>query len=254
VDESKLCAMSEMVSAFSGKTISSNTPIVGRDVFTHTAGVHADGDVKGALYASRLIPKRFGRRQRYALGKLSGKASVDQNLKALGMKLSVKNRDLVLRRIVELGDKKHSVTAEDIPMIIADVLKTPEDQLVRIDGYDIRSASDRLPDATVRVRYQGKTVEEQGSGDGGYDAFMNALAKVARRFELKLPHLVDYRVRIPPGGKTGALVETVITWRSGPRSAPFTTLGVDSDQVAAAVIATEKMLNLIASRSYATRS
>jgi D-citramalate synthase len=238
VDESKLCAMSEMVSAFSGKTISSNTPIVGRDVFTHTAGVHADGDVKGALYATRLMPKRFGRRQRYALG----------------MKLSAKNRVLVLRRIVELGDKKHSVTAEDIPMIIADVLKTPEDQLVRIDGYDIRSASDRLPDATVRVRYQGKTVEEQGSGDGGYDAFMNALAKVARRFELKLPHLVDYRVRIPPGGKTGALVETVITWRSGPRSAPFTTLGVDSDQVAAAVIATEKMLNLIASRSYATRS
>jgi D-citramalate synthase len=254
VNESKLCAMSETVAAFSGKTVASNTPIVGRDVFTHTAGVHADGDVKAALYASRLVPKRFGRRQRYALGKLSGKASVDQNLKALGMKLSTKNRDLVLKRIVELGDKKHSVTAEDIPMIIADVLKTPEDQLVRIDGYEIRSASDRLPDATVRVRYRGKTVEEQGSGDGGYDAFMRALGKAARRFELKVPHLVDYRVRIPPGGRTGALVETVITWRTGPRSAPFTTLGVDSDQVAAAVIATEKMLNLIASRSYATRS
>jgi D-citramalate synthase len=52
-------------------------------------------------------------------------------------------------------------------------------------------------------------------------------------------------VRIPPTGRTGALVETVITWRKETRSRPFSTLGVDSDQVAAAVIATEKMLNLI---------
>ena len=61
-----------------------------------------------------------------------------------------------------------------------------------------------------------------------------------------MPQLVDYSVRIPPGGKTGALVETVITWRKEPRSRPFATLGVDSDQVAAAVIATEKMLNSLA--------
>jgi len=57
---------------------------------------------------------------------------------------------------------------------------------------------------------------------------------------------VDFKVRIPPGGKTGALVETVITWRMGKRGEPFSTLAVDSDQVAAAVIATEKMLNLVA--------
>jgi hypothetical protein len=38
----------------------------------------------------------------------------------------------------------------------------------------------------------------------------------------------------------------VITWRAGARSRPFSTLGVDSDQLAAAVIATEKMLNLVA--------
>ena len=84
--------------------------------------------------------------------------------------------------------------------------------------------------------------------------FMNALAKAARKLGLKVAQLVDYRVRIPPGGKHGALVETVITWRTGPRTEAFSTLGVDSDQMAAAVIATEKMLNLVASRAAAQRS
>ena len=50
-------------------------------------------------------------------------------------------------------------------------------------------------------------------------------------------------------GRTAALVETVITWRGEhAASGTFNTLGVDSDQLAAAVIATEKMLNVVASR------
>jgi D-citramalate synthase len=76
---------------------------------------------------------------------------------------------------------------------------------------------------------------------------MNALGKAARRFGLEVPRLLDYRVRIPPGGRTAALVETVITWQ-GDRGASdtFSTIGVDPDQLAAAVIATEKMLNAVA--------
>jgi D-citramalate synthase len=248
VNEAKLVSISDMVAAFSGKVVSGNMPIVGRDVFTHTAGIHADGDSKARLYATRLAPKRFGRRQLYALGKLAGKASLAQNLRDLGIKLQPQNRDLVLQRIIELGDKKHKVTPSDLPFIIADVLKTPEEQRVRIEKYEVTTSSGELPAASVRIRYRRKSIEERATGDGGYDAFMKAVAKAARKFGLSLPSLLDYRVRIPPGGKTGALVETVITWRTGPRTDPFTTLGVDSDQVAAAVIATEKMLNVIAGR------
>jgi D-citramalate synthase len=251
VDERRLVAVSEIVATLSGKTIADNTPVVGRDVFTQTAGIHADGDAKGELYATRLSPGRFGRRRRYALGKLAGKASVDQNLKALGIKLPAEKRDLVLRRIVELGDKKHNVTPEDLPLIIADVLKTPAESLVRIERYEFRSASDGLPSASITIRYHGKLATASATGDGGYDAFMKALAKAVRGFDLKLPQLVDYKVRIPPGGKTGALVETLISWQTSPRAQPFSTIGVDSDQLAAAVIATEKMLNLLAARQTA---
>jgi D-citramalate synthase len=229
--------------------VSANAPIVGGDVFTQTAGIHADGDAKGDLYATRLAPGRFGQRRRYALGKLSGKASVDQNLKALGIDLPEEARELVLRRIVELGDKKHTVVPEDLRFIIADVLKTPAEQLVRVESYRVTVGSSQGPEAAVTLAYRKKRATERATGDGGYDAFMNALKRAAARFRIAVPQLEDYRVRIPPGGKTGALVETVITWkgaRDGEES--FTTLGVDSDQLAAAVIATEKMLNAVVAR------
>jgi D-citramalate synthase len=256
VVEDRLAALSSLVETFSGKEVSANTPIVGRDVYTQTAGIHADGDAKGDLYTTRLAPKRFGGARRYALGKLSGKASLDHNLADLGIELPEADRDLVLARIVDLGDRKHIVTPEDLPYLIADVLKTPEDQLVKIAGYRVDVASGEPPKAEVALAYRGVVEKAEASGDGGYDAFMNALKKAAKALSIEVPILADYRVRIPPGGRTGALVETTITWLiqtaspSSRRKAgeTFSTLGVDSDQLAAAIIATEKMLNAVATR------
>ena len=57
IDESHIVSVSQMVESFSGKFVASNAPILGSDVFTQTAGIHADGDVKGNLYVSKLILK-----------------------------------------------------------------------------------------------------------------------------------------------------------------------------------------------------
>jgi len=255
VQEARLTALSRLVERFSGKEMSSNAPIVGRDVFTQTAGIHADGDAKANLYANALAPSRFGRSRRYALGKLSGKASLDQNLKVLGMDLTPPQHELVLARIIELGDRKHTVTPEDLPYIIADVLKAPGETLIRVEDYAVSVGNDEPPRARVRLGFQGESKQAEATGDGGYDAFMNATRRAARAFGVEIPRLHDYRVRIPPGGRTGALVETTITWRpEGGTPRPntdeetFSTIGVDSDQLAAAIIATEKMLNAMAPR------
>jgi D-citramalate synthase len=256
IREKRLTALSDLVATFSGKEVSANTPVVGRDVYTQTAGIHADGDAKGDLYATRLAPTRFGGHRRYALGKLSGKASLDHNLEEMGIALPDADRDLVLQRIVELGDRKHIVTPEDLPYLIADVLKTPADQLVQIESYRVDVSSDEAPQARVALAFRGIVEKAEASGDGGYDAFMNALKKAAKALSIEVPKLADYRVRIPPGGRTGALVETTVTWQiektgaNGRRRSgeTFSTLGVDSDQLAAAIIATEKMLNAVVTR------
>jgi len=214
------------------------------------------------LYATRLAPVRFGGHRRYALGKLSGKASLDHNLEEMGIALPESDRDLVLKRIVELGDRKHIVTPEDLPYLITDVLKTPADQLVQVESYRVDVSSGEAPRASVALAYHGIIEKAEASGDGGYDAFMNALKKAAKALSIDVPKLADYRVRIPPGGRTGALVETTVTWQVEKASSSdrrkagetFSTLGVDSDQLAAAIIATEKMLNAMVTRRNISKS
>jgi D-citramalate synthase len=232
------------VQTISGKRTAWNTPIVGSDVFTQTCGVHADGDQKGNLYANPLLPERFGRKRRYALGKLSGKASVDKNLEAMGLELDKATRDKVLMEVVRLGDKKKNITPEDLPFIISGILKAPIRSLVEVTNYSITTKRGEIPHAAVEVKYQKCKLGAESTGDGGYDAFVKALRKALKQVDLTFPRLLDYEVRIPPGGKTDALVETTITWenRAGNH---LVTNGVDSDQMVAAIKATEKMLNLV---------
>ena len=71
------------------------------------------------------------------------------------------------------------------------------------------------PTANVNVEYNGEIYEAVSSGNGGYDAFMNSLKIIAKQVGIRVPHLVDFEIRIPPGGKTNALVEAIITWEDG---------------------------------------
>ncbi|MGO4920935.1 alpha-isopropylmalate synthase regulatory domain-containing protein [Maribacter spongiicola] len=244
VNETSLYKVSKLVSAFTGFTIPANKPIVGDNVFTQTAGIHADGDSKNNLYFSDLMPERFGRKRKYALGKMSGKANIQKNLQELGLTLNNEELKKVTARIIELGDKKERVTKDDLPFIISDVLDTADyKQRVFVKSYVLTHAKGLMPSTTLSVEVDGQTYEAHAQGDGQYDAFMNALKKVYLAKKKPLPKLTDYAVRIPPGSTSDALCETVITWELDGKE--FTSRGLDSDQTVSAIKATEKMLNII---------
>ena len=244
VNEKALFKVSRLVSNFTGTGIPLNKPIVGDNVFTQTAGIHADGDHKKDLYHNDLLPERFGRKRKYALGKTSGKANIQKNLQELGLELNDEELKKVTERIIELGDKKETVTKEDLPYIISDVLDSgSSQQKVFIKSYVLTHSKGLKPSTTVLVEINGETNEENAQGDGQFDAFINALHKIYRRKKIQLPQLSDYSVRIPPGSKSDALCETIITWQNN--DTEFTTRGLDSDQTVSAIKATEKMLNII---------
>lgn len=243
VKEKSLYQISKLVSTFSGIVIPANKPIVGDNVFTQTAGIHADGDSKNNLYFNDLLPERFGRTRQYALGKTSGKANIVKNLQQLGLTLSDNELKKVTQRIIELGDKKERVTKEDLPYIISDVLDRGSDlENVTIESYALTHAKGLKPTATVSIMLKDKPFEETANGYGQFDAFMNAIRKVYTQEKLELPQLVDYAVRIPPGSHSDALCETIITWKSITKE--FKTRGIDTDQTVSAIKATEKMLNI----------
>lgn len=243
VNEKALFKVSKLVSAFTGVGIPANKPIVGDSVFTQTAGIHADGDSKNNLYFSDLMPERFGRKRKYALGKMSGKANIQKNLQELGLTLNDEDLKKVTARIIELGDKKERVTKEDLPYIISDVLDTDFHQKVFVKSYVLTHAKGLQPSTTLSLEINGKLYEENASGDGQYDAFINALRKIYKSLKLTLPKLVDYAVRIPPGSSSDALCETIITWDLDGKE--LVSRGLDSDQTVSAIKATEKMLNII---------
>lgn len=244
VAESSLYTVSKLVETFSGFRIPVNKPIVGENVFTQTAGIHADGDKKNKLYFSDLMPERFGRQRKYALGKTSGKANIENNLQQLGIKLSDPDLKKVTQRIIELGDRKEVLTQADLPYIISDVLDSNRiEEKVTIENYVLTHSKNLNPSVTLKISIKGELFEEHSQGDGQYDAFMNALKKIYGKLNLELPALADYAVRIPPGGKSDALCETIITWNFNNKE--FKTRGLDSDQTVSAIKATQKMLNLI---------
>ncbi|MDP4143315.1 MAG: alpha-isopropylmalate synthase regulatory domain-containing protein [Bacillota bacterium] len=244
-NETEITNISKLVEAFSGIRIPANKPIIGDSVFTQTCGVHADGDNKANLYQNKLLPERFGRLRKYALGKTSGKASIAKNLEELGIVLDADSIAKVTDRIVELGDKKENITTEDLPYIISDVLGSKLiNEKVKVINYYICYAKNLSPVTTLSIEIDGVIYEETATGDGQYDAFVKALNKIYSKLNKELPALVDYVVSIPPGGKTNALVETVITWKN---HREFKTRGLDSDQTASAIKATIKMLNIIES-------
>ena len=245
--ESQLNDLSRMVESFSGITVAPNQPIVGENVFTQVAGVHADGDTKDQLYCNELVPERFGRKREYALGKNSGRANIAKNLEELGLELTPEQTRRVTERITELGDKKEIVTQDDLPYIVSDVLKHDgSDDKVKLISYIVTTAYGLRPGANLKVEINGQQYEGSAVGDGQYDAFVKALRHIYKKnLDRTFPTLANYQVSIPPGGRTDALVQTVISWHY--KDGLLRTRGLDADQTEAAIKATFKMLNIIES-------
>lgn len=245
INEDRLNDISRLVEGYSGIAVAPNQPIVGENVFTQVAGVHADGDNKANLYSNALVPERFGRKREYALGKNSGKANIARNLQELGLELTPEQTKKVTKRITELGDRKELVTQEDLPFIVSDVLKhSVQEEKVKLVSYMVSSAYGLKPLASLKVEINGAQYEADATGDGQYDAFVKALRKIYREsLNRSFPTLENYSVTIPPGGRTDALVQTVITWGYGEKT--IRTRGLDADQTEAAIKATFKMLNII---------
>ena len=245
--EDQLNDLSRMVESFSGISVAPNQPIVGENVFTQVAGVHADGDTKDQLYFNELIPERFGRKREYALGKQSGRANIVKNLEELGLELTPEQTRRVTERITELGDKKEIVTQDDLPYIVSDVLKHDgSEDKVKLISYIVTTAYGLRPGANIKVEINGQEYEGSAVGDGQYDAFVKALRHIYKKhLDRTFPTLANYQVSIPPGGRTDALVQTVISWHY--KDGLLRTRGLDADQTESAIKATFKMLNIIES-------
>ncbi|MCQ8182099.1 homocitrate synthase [Methylomonas sp. SURF-1] len=88
VDLRNFPELSRQVATASGDTIGSRKSLIGRDVFSHEAGIHVDGLLKDPNNYQGVDPALVGRSHRLVLGKHSGSQGVMHAYRQLGIQIN----------------------------------------------------------------------------------------------------------------------------------------------------------------------
>lgn len=90
VDTTRIAATSHLVAKLSGMDVQWTKAVVGRNAFSHGGGIHQDGVLKDARTYEIMTPETVGLTsadRRLHVGKLSGRAALDAQMKELGYRL-----------------------------------------------------------------------------------------------------------------------------------------------------------------------
>jgi len=197
INTKELFKTSRLVSRLTGMPVQPNKAIVGGNAFSHESGIHQDGILKYRQTYEIMTPESVGvPSSQLILGKLSGRNALAKRLKDLGHIAEGEELDHIFQRFKELADKKKYVFDEDILTLV-------EEEMVKafeafsLDYLLTTSGSGVIPTATLKLKSNGKTLQESATGAGPVDAAYKAIDK-ATGVE---PKLIDYRIEAISGGK-----------------------------------------------------
>jgi 2-isopropylmalate synthase len=144
-----------------------------------------------------MRPEDIGRSSnKLVLGKHSGRHAFKIRLKDLGVDLDGADLDKAFRRFKDLADKKKEVYDEDLLAIASDELReVPETYL--LDYLHFVSGTGLIPSATVRLKREGQTFQDSGTGDGPVEAVYSAIEAITG----VKGRLLDYNLRAVTQGR-----------------------------------------------------
>jgi len=196
INTQQLTATSRMVAAASGFPVQPNKAVVGRNAFSHEAGIHQHGVLKKRETYEIMRAEDVGQdAEQIRLGRHSGRHGLFRRLDQLGLNVPDDERAAVYQRFVDLADRKKEVFDEDLHRLVdapANGDSAPPTYF-ELDHVAVSIGTDHAPEATVHIRHTrgGAVREEQASGDGPVDAIYRAVDHAVQE-----PHtLVDYSIR-----------------------------------------------------------
>ena len=210
INTQELYKASRLVSKLTGIVVQPNKAIVGRNAFSHEAGVHQDGILKKRTTYEIMKPEDVGFGEtRLVLGKHSGKHAFYERLKKLGFELNQKDLIKAFERFKSLADKKKEIFDEDLLTIVEDeIVSIPE--TYRLEDLSIVSGKKIVPHATVVLKKGAKMLKKSSTGDGPVDACYKAIDKITG---LRCA-LLDYSLKSITRGKD-ALGEVTVRVKPG---------------------------------------
>ena len=114
----RLSELYHLVSKYSGIPIPAHFPVMGKNAFTHCAGVHTHAAIKNPLHYQSLDPKIFNRKMEVSLDHMSGLSSIQWALEQLNIELDKAHTQQVLETVKSIGQKGRSVDLEELRHIV----------------------------------------------------------------------------------------------------------------------------------------
>ena len=171
---SRLVATSQLLQRLVGMPVQRNKAIVGANAFAHESGIHQHGMLRHRGTYEIMNPQDVGwPESQMVLGRHSGRAAVEQRLRALGYLLEEAELDLVFADFKALCEKQRVVHDSDLQTLMQD---GADSEGYRLSSMTVSDAGHRAR-ATVELSDpEGDRVFETAEGDGPVDALFAALA------------------------------------------------------------------------------
>jgi len=102
-DLSVLPQLSEMVEKFTGIKVPTLAPIVGKNAFTHNAGLHVAAVLMDPTHYESIPVDLIGRRRRIAIDRMAGRPTIRFKLRELGINVTEQELDMVMGAVKGVG-------------------------------------------------------------------------------------------------------------------------------------------------------
>lgn len=118
-DLTKIPALYELVSEHSGVPVPANSPVVGKNAFTHCAGVHTHAAAVNPMHYESLNPEIVGRTRNFALDHMSGIASLKYALQILDLTDIDDDIQMEILKVVKsVGQRGKTVELSELKHIV----------------------------------------------------------------------------------------------------------------------------------------
>lgn len=197
VNTREITKASRLVSLITGMVVQPNKAVVGENAFAHESGIHQDGILKERLTYEIMDPADVGLTEsKLVMGKHSGRHAFKSRLQKMGIQLSDSELNRAFERFKKLADKKKIVYDEDLTAIVEDEISDiPE--TYRLAYITVTSGSQTVPTATIKLKKEGKLLQDAACGDGPVDAAFKTIDRiVGAKVEL-----VDYNIHAVTKGQ-----------------------------------------------------
>jgi len=207
----EIAKTSSLVASMTGYMIAPNKAIVGKNAFSHEAGIHQDGMLKDRSTYEILKAEDIGlSSSKLILGKHSGRHAFIKRLEDLGFNLSDEELEKAFERFKSLAEKKGAINDNDLKAIVQNEVREIKEYF-KLNYYHILSGTNIKSTSTVGIEINGKLFEAVHFGDGPVDASFKAIDQITK-IKTKL---IDYSIEAVSEGKDAIGAVKIVVSNNG---------------------------------------